>query len=457
MNDQFVSAPGDRRSAAGSFAGRAYRYRILLAKRWWVIVICVGLALGGAATYLRFTPPQFTSVGQMIVSIKLNLQQGSLYTEDLANFLGTQAALMQGSEVLQRAADRVAAQNPNLPATSRLPALRVSIIPKTTIFTLLATGDNPEYTKAFLQAAMEEYINLKKQMVTRTSDTTSAGLTEQMLRLEPEMQKCDAEIQSFLSTNDAALLSEATGMANYVVTIYQQLASAQAEQDLLESLTLDQSILLEQNQSPVMAAHTDTAVVGGGMANNVLVNSGVASSTGANLGSSSIGTEYLNVKQQLALLKADRERYGTILKPKHPQMVAMDQEIDKLGRVLEIYRQQSMEQLDARKSALSLQIHNLEIQTKQQSKVNLELSRKASQYARLQAKSERVQNLYQQLLAMLQTLDMSKEISPESVTIYEPASDAFQDKSLPSKTMMIASAIGLGLGLGDFGFAGPHG
>ncbi len=448
MNDQLVSAPDGRRGAAGSFAGRAYRYRILLAKRWWVILICVALALGGAATYLRFTPPQFTSVGQMIVSIKLNLQAGSLYTEDLANFLGTQSALMQGGEVVQRAADHVAAQNPNLPATSRLPSLKVNIIPKTTIFTLMATGENPEYTKAFLQAAMEEYINLKKQMVTRTSDTTSAGLTEQMLRLEPEMQKCDAEIQSFLSTNDAALLSEATGMANYVVTIYQQLASAQAEQDLLESLTLDQSILLEQNQSPVMAANTDTAAGAGGMANNVLVSSGVANSTGANVGSSSIGTEYLSVKQQLALLKADRERYGAILKPKHPQMVAMDQEIDKLGRVLEIYRQQSMEQLDARKSALALQIHNLEIQTKQQSKVNLELSRKAAQYARLQAKSERVQNLYEQLLAMLQTLDMSKEISPESVTIYEPASDAFQDKGLPSKTMAMASAIGLGLGLG---------
>jgi len=449
MNDQTGYVPGDQRASSGNFTARAYRYRTLLAKRWWVILISLGLALGGAAAYLRFTPPLFTSIGQMIVSIKLNLQAGSMYTEDVANFLGTQVALMQGSEVLQRAADHVAAQNPNLSATSRLPMLKVSIIPKTTIFTLLATGENPEYTKAFLQAVMEEYIELKKQMVTRTSDTTSAGLTEQMLRLEPEMQKCDAEIESFLSTNDAALLSEATGMANYVVSIYQQLASAQAEQDLLESLTLDQSILLEQNQSPVMAPNSDTAVKAGGMASgSVLVNEGLAAGGNGSMSGNSIGSAYLGVKQQLALLKADRERFAVILKPKHPQMVAMDQEIDKMGQVLEIYRQQSMEQLDARKSALTLQIHNLEVQTKQQSRVNLELSRKSAQYARLEAKSQRVQNLYEQLLAMLQTLDMSKEISPESVTIYEPASDAFQDKNLPSKTMAIASVLGLGLGLG---------
>ena len=69
---------------------------------------------------------------------------------------------------------------------------------------LRATGENPEYTKAFLQACMEEYINLKKEMAEHTSDTTIAGLTDQMLRLEPEMQKCDDEMQQFLSTNDIA-------------------------------------------------------------------------------------------------------------------------------------------------------------------------------------------------------------------------------------------------------------
>ena len=447
MNDQTDLSTAERRPQAGSFAAQAYRYRLILYKRWWVLLICIGLALGGGVTYLRFASQQYTSVGQMIVSIKLNLQQGSLYTEDLANFLGTQSALMQGNEVLQRAVDHVSAQNPNLPPAAKLPALAVSIIPKTTIFTLTATGENPEYTKAFLQAVMEEYITLKKQMVARTSDTTSAGLTEQMLRLEPEMQKCDAEIESFLSTNDAALLAEATGMANYVVSIYQQLASAQAEQDLLQSLTLDQSILLEQNQAPVMGAAADNAVKAGGMANNVLINEGVAGGSSVSA-PNSIGSEYLSVKQQIALLTADRERFAAVLKPKHPQMVYLDEQIDKLGRVLVIYRQQSLEQLDARKSALALQIHNLEIQTKQQSRVNLELARKAAQYARLQAKSTRVQNLYEQLLAMLQTLDMSKEISPESVTIYQPASDSFQDKNLANKTLTIAGGIGLVIGLG---------
>ena len=84
-----------------------------------MLVLAVGLALAGAAAFIQFAAPAFVSRGQMIVSIKLNIQQGSLYTEELGNFLGTQAALMQGSEVQQRARDRVTSQNPRLTPLSR--------------------------------------------------------------------------------------------------------------------------------------------------------------------------------------------------------------------------------------------------------------------------------------------------------------------------------------------------
>ena len=128
-------------------------------------------------------------------------------------------------------------------------------------------------------------------------------------------------------------------------------------------------------------------------------------------------------------------------------MVALDLEIENLGRMLTIYRDQSVEQLEAKKSALTLQIQNLEAQTKQRGKENLELSRKAAHYERLKAKSARVQSLYDQLLATLQTLDVNKQISPESVTIYQPATDGMPDKTLFKKGMIMAAALGIGLGL----------
>ncbi len=55
-------------------------------------------------------------------------------------------------------------------------------------------------------------------------------------------------MQSFLATNDAALLQEASGVGSYLTVLYQQLASAQSEYALLQSMTLDQNLLLEQDR-----------------------------------------------------------------------------------------------------------------------------------------------------------------------------------------------------------------
>ena len=444
MNEEQGLVTHDRSAWTARFFSRLHRYRNLFRRRWWVLVVCMGLALAAMAAYIRNGPAEYVSVGQMIVSIRLNIQQGSLYSEDLGNFLGTQAALMQGSEVQQRARDRVASQNPGL--LSQPVLLNVSVLPRTTIFLLRATGENPEYTKLFLQACMEEYINLKKEMAERTSSTTIASLTDQMLRLQPELTKCDDEMQSFLATNDAALLQEASGVGSYLAVLYQQMATAQSEYALLQSMTLDQNLLLEQDRTPALMGAGGGTPAGASPSSGLLVNAGLAEQSGL-FAPNTIGMEYLIIKRQILLWKADQDRFAGYLKPKHPQMIALSREIDRLGQMLDIYRQQSVEQLDAKKSAMALQITNLDNQTKQWGAENLALSRKSAQYARLKAKSDRIQSLYDSLLATLQTLDVNKDISPESVTIYEPAIDALPDKTLVKKGVTIAGVIGLVLGV----------
>ena len=445
MNEEQGLVTHDRSAWTARFFSRLHRYRNLLRRRWWVLLVCTGLALAAMAGYIRVAPVEYVSAGQMIVSMRLNIQQGSLYSEDLNNFLGTQAQLMHGSQVLQRAQARVSSENPGL--LSKTPMLDVSVLPRTTIFVLRATGENPQYTRLFLQACMEEYITLKKEMAERTSSTTIAGMTDQMLRLEPQLQKCDDELQSFLATNDAALLQEATGVGSYLSVLYQQMATARSEYALLQSMTLDQNLLLEQDRTPaVMGGGGGGAAAGASSAGGLLVNAGLAEQSGL-FAPNTIGMEYLTIKQQILLLEAQTNRYAAYLKPKHPQMTALSRELEELEQMLDIYKQQSVEQLDAKKSAMALQITNLENQTKQWGAENLELSRKSAQYARLKAKSDRIQSLYDSLLATLQTLDVNKDISPETVTIYEAAVDLGPDKTLVKKGSIISSVIGLVFGV----------
>lgn len=430
----------DRPAWTARFFTRLQRYRNLLMQRWWVLAGCLALGLVVGGAYVRWSPPRFISEGEMIVSIKLNIQQGSLYTEELGNFLGTQAALMQGSEVLKRARERLAAQHPGLVAPQ--PTLDVTVLPKTTIFVLHATGPDPKYTQAFLEACMEEYINLKREMVEHTSTTTITGLTDQMQRLEPAIQAIDDQIAAFLRTNDVALLEQATGVNNYLSVLYQRLADAESEYDLLQSMTLDQNLLLEQNETPSFAGAAANPASG-----SLLVNVGLAGQSGL-ISPGTIGMQYLTIKQQILLLEAEQKRFAQYLKPAHPEMVALRQEIDQYQQMLGIYREQSVEQLEARKSALALQITNLMNQTKQLAQQNLELSRKSAAYDRLKAKSQRIQSLYDSLLASMETLDVNKDISPESVTIYQDAGPAILDQRFQKKTLLMGGLLGLVLGLG---------
>ena len=261
-----------------------------------------------------------------------------------------------------------------------------------------------------------------------------------MQRLEPMMHTIDDRMITFMSTNDAALLQEASGVENYLSLLYQQLAEASSEYALLQSMTLDQDLLLEQGGTLAMAGANPAA--NQGTTGGLLVNAGLAGQSGL-FAPSTIGMTYLTIKQQILLLQAEQKRFGEFLKPAHPAMDALGQQIDQYQLMLGIYRDQSVEQLEAKKSALALQITNVQAQIKQWGQQNLELSRKSLQYQRLKARADRIQSLYDSLLATLETLDVNKDISPESVTIYEPACEAFLDKTRIPKGLAIAGAIGL--------------
>jgi capsular exopolysaccharide synthesis family protein len=362
----------------------------------------------------------------MIVSIKLNIAEGSVYTEELSNFLGTQAALMQSGVVLNRAHARVALQKPEV--RWQPVGLKVTVSPKTTIFVLQATGGDPEYTRAFLQACMEEYIALKKEMRTQTSDTTVAGLTEEVIRLEKDLRNADAELLEFQSTNTVLLSQEQGNSAgNYLAALNLRLATRKSEYDLLQMLTVDQNLDLQQAPSAaVLPANgaTDTSPPAGGDRTD---------------------TDYLRAKQQLLLLQAEQEELGRYLRTNHPKMIAMNEEIVRREQLLKIFRLQSAEQLESKKASLAVEIQNLEKDMKQWDVKALEIQAKVAEYQRLKGNSQRIQALYDRLLATMQTLDLNKGISPESVTIMESASQAFPDQSGVWKQVTVGSLVGVGL------------
>ena len=135
-------------------------------------------------------PPTFASVGRMIVSIKLNIAEGSVYTEELSNFLGTQAALMQSGVVINRRAR--AGRRPEPEAADPTGGAESHGSAQNDDLRAAGHGRRPGIRAGIFAGRMDEYIALKKEMRTQTSDTTVAGLTEEVMRLEKELRNADA-------------------------------------------------------------------------------------------------------------------------------------------------------------------------------------------------------------------------------------------------------------------------
>jgi capsular exopolysaccharide synthesis family protein len=292
---------------------------------------------------------------------------------------------------------------------------------------LRGAARDPQYAQAFLQGCMEEYVKLKREMREKTSDTTVAGLTEEVLRLERDLRQTEAELAAFQSTNSVVLLQEQGNSAgNYLAALNQRLAALKSEFDLLTTLTLDQN--LDRQQSQLSGTLPGTT-------------------SGSNPGNQSDGIEldYFRARQQILVLKAEQTEMGQYLRPKHPKMIAMTEEIARRTRLLDVLKVQSGEQLASKKESLRLQIKNLEKEVAEWDAKNLEISRKTSEYAKMKANQQRVQALYDRLLATMQTLDVNKEISPESVTIMEPATAAFPETPPLLRSLLMAVLVGLAL------------
>ena len=141
---------------------------------WWLILVTIVVALGWGYTMHLLAPVEYKSDAKMVVGGKLNIPSASVYSEQAADFLGTQAAIMQSRDV-RRDADKALRQQGKLPPEKGV-ELQATYIPKTTVFMLEASSTDPDYTRAYLQEAIRAYIDLRKRMRSEQSREAVSAL-----------------------------------------------------------------------------------------------------------------------------------------------------------------------------------------------------------------------------------------------------------------------------------------
>lgn len=398
------------------------RYLGNLRKRWWIVALTVSISLCGAAWYVSQLPAAYLSAGRLMVSGQIHINEGAAYTEELMNFFGTQIELMQSGEVKRRAHMRVHALRPDL--AQEEVKLEVGQLPKASIFIMRCTGQSQLYTQAYLDACMEEYMATKKEMRNVKSESTTAAIADELVRLEKEMVKQEEEMHDFQKENNIGFLHEEGNSAGvYLAQLNRQLADLKTEYDLLALLDLDQNVDRSQGGTERGNKENTTLSSFGPMA------------------------DYQKAKQQVQALKAERDSLARHLKDKHPMMVAISEEITKGERLIDTFRVQSTDTLKNRRESLRLQIENLSGVSKTWEAKALDLSRRIAEFEKIKSKGERSKGQYDRLLSSLRSVDVTKNIDQDTVSILEKASPAISIRPGLAKIMWLGFGIGAVLGL----------
>ncbi len=390
-------------SWATSFITRLHRYKALLLRRWWIPVLTICLGLFVEAWLIYQTPPSFQSNGKMILAGKLNISQGAVYSEDNVNFYGTQIQLMQSVEVKRGAEGLVRSTHPEMQPVPV--AITVLQRPRTSIFELSAIGSSGEYTQAYLNAAMQKYLDFKKGMREDRGHEITTGITEQLIQVEKDLRNAEDEMLEFQKQNNIGFIQEeGNSAAAYLVKLNREYASLKTEYDLLNLLDLDQNLDRAQ-------IRPDSAVTG--------ENAEEKGMPWADVGPEA---DYLKAKQAVQLLKAERDTLAKDLRPKHPKIIKLNDDISKQEKLIELYRADTVEKLGTRRKSIGKQMENLQANIKEWETKALDLSQRLAQFNRVKGKVDRLKTLYDRLTNNLKEIDVSQVVGGEDqVSIMEMA------------------------------------
>ena len=413
------------------------RLLVFLRKFWWIPLITLLLCAGAAATYLlKFADPTFVSKASMWEAARLRLPgESALFTED-NSYMGTQMEALKSSKIQSvTLASLMAAGSNSVPRDSDGNPLGVDIKltapPKGAIFILEASSPDPEYAQRFLNALMNQFLEYKKTVRKGLSGGTLASITEQVETQERALQAAQIALASFQRTNNLGILEEQGKVAGgYLARLRTQISDLQLEKQLLEATVLEQNSAAasKTNAGPDLA--------------EAMRRMSSPSSSGAS-------QDRPSALQEVEVLKAQRAKLSRNLRPKHPKIARLDAEIERAQKLVEIYRNQSRDQLVASQQAIKMKIASVLASMKEWETNVTAANVMIAEAERLKLNMARIQSLHDRFAMLQQSVGFGGNVDQESLAILEPATPAKRSykRDLIIAALSIMAGLGSGLGL----------
>ncbi len=411
---------------------RVYRLRSLLRRHWWILAITIGLGVAYESYVALNKPRAFQSVSRMNIREELVAEFRGGWSDPTGNFFGTSTEQMKSPVVLNRAYEKVRLESPKYVGKIDIAA---SITPRTNIFIVTGTGDDPEFVRAYVNAAVQEFMNLRAEGRNSTGVEVTEKLQDQIKATTDDLEAQKKKLQTFAELNNMEFwMEQGKSSALQLSAFKNKQAQLQNELQRLESLTPDQ-ILNSAVQSgaprqPLNAAGSAPAP------------SGETNSTF----NAELYNEYLRKNQELSQRKHDYKMWSAVWKPAHPKLQRIQDDIRSLEQAIETVKGQNKEATAARAVTVRAELKSLDATIETWDKKVREASRKDAEYQTLQSDVARTSSQLEKLVEMRGSTAMARTVSPDPWVIMQTATEAIEVPRGTLKHLLIGLLGGAVLG-----------
>jgi len=276
---------------------------------------------------------------------------------------------------------------------------------------------------------MHAYTDYKRDMRKTISGDTLASIAQQVEAADRNLKEAQDIFSRYQKTNNLAILQQEGMVAGtYLAQLRTRLADLELDAKLLAIAATATNAAPERTAESAVGWFQPSQTSGSTI-------SGV------------VPLEVQGGLRELENLKSHRARLSRFLRPKHPKMVKLAGDIERVEGLLNIFQRQNHEQLAGARKSVQLRIENVQDSIQQwQSKV-MESNARIAEAEQLRLQVNRAQLVYERLVMIAQDVGISRNIDQDTLSILEAATPAERSytKQITAGGMAIFGGLALGL------------
>lgn len=420
-------------------------YWVGVKRFWWLPVILAAVAAGGMFAYVQRMPaPDYISYAAMSISVRSAADNVAIaVSEDMA---ATQSEIMNSPDMRRRTDNQVQAL---YPGESICPVqMRVTVQPRSGLFQLQASGNQPGYVQKFLETFMDEFGKLRLESRQTNVDITIITLRDQLSADDRELKEKSRKLIDFQKKYSVDLLRErAVSSAGIYARLSSDGEDTRLELELLKKLSLEQQ--LDREVRMVRPGN------GPGRAPKPAGKSGEPKDGESEDPVSASKDDSLqsiySTRQALELLRFQQGEYSRDLKPKHPKMIDLAEQILRAEKILAVLTAQVADQIENRKRRFELQAAFLKDQIAKAEKQAEEAGVLIAEHDQLRADVNRLIPRIEKIQELIRNTVLRDALTIENLNKVRAASEAVQYPIKKIPRLIIAASAGLVLGLAIVG------